>query len=108
MINILADQTIETLLSADIFAILGLAGIQSQKRQEMATDMIETIQNRIIARLQDALPIDVQDSLITLLNAKDRSAALALLSAHNLPSLETMTVEEGLIYKHQLANEVTA
>lgn len=105
MINILTDQTMETLLLADIFDILGLAGIQSQKRQEIATDMIETIQNRIIARLQDALPTDAQDSLIVLLNSKDRSATLALLSAHNLPSLETMAVEEGLIYKHQLANE---
>lgn len=106
MINALTDQTTETLLSADIFAILDLAGIQSQKRQEIATDMIETIQNRIIARLQDALPVDIQDSLIVLLNAKDRSATLELLSAHNLPSLETMAVEEGLIYKHQLASEI--
>lgn len=104
----IANQTIDSLLFADIFDVLNLAGIKSQKRQELATDMIETIQNRIVARLQDALPDEAQNILVTSLNAKDRSAVLSLLTEYNLPSLETMAVEEGLIYKHQIIQDVTA
>lgn len=101
-----AIQTpIQDLLKTDIFDLLNMAGISSKQRQDISTDMIVTIQNRIIARLQDALTGDEQDTLIAALYEKRAQEAAEILSAKSLPSLETMAVEEALIYKHQLINE---
>ena len=105
----MTDQAVQTpiqdLLNADIFELLGMAGISSKQRQDISTDMIATIKNRIIAGLQDALTVNDQDALMATLGNGKNEEAYAILSAHNLPSLETMAIEEALIYKHQLINE---
>ncbi len=105
----MADQAVQTpiqhLLKTDIFEILGMAGIASKQRQDITTDMLVTIQNRIVARLQDALSDQDQDALIAALSEGRAAEGRELLSGNNLPSLETMAVEEALIYKHQFINE---
>ena len=105
----MTDQAVQTpiqdLLNADIFELLGMAGISSKQRQDISTDMIATIQNRIIARLQDALSVNDQDALIAALGNGRNEEVCAILSVHSLPSLETMAIEEVLIYKHQSINE---
>ncbi len=105
----MADQvgqtSIQNLLKTDIFEILGMAGIASKQRQDITTDMLVAIQNRIVARLQDALSDQDQDTLIAALSEGRAAEGRELLSDNNLPSLETMAVEEALIYKHQFINE---
>lgn len=96
---------VQNLLKSDIFDLLGMAGISSKQRQDISTDMIVTIQNRIIARLSDSLSADEQDALIDALSEKKTVEAREILSRNDLSSLETMAVEEALIYKHQLVNE---
>ncbi len=105
----MADHTVQTpiqhLLKTDIFEILGMAGIASKQRQDITTDMLVAIQNRIVARLQDVLSDQDQDTLIAALSEGRVAEGRELLSSNNLPSLETMAVEEALIYKHQFINE---
>lgn len=96
---------VQDLLKADIFELLGMAGISSKQRQDISTDMIIAIQNRIVARLQDALSDFDQSDLIAALSEKRHTDAQKILSTNNLPSLETMAIEEALIFKHQLVNE---
>lgn len=96
---------VQDLLKADIFELLGMAGITSKQRQDISTDMVVTIQNRLIARLSDSLSVDEQDALIAALSNKKASEAREILSRNDLSSLETMAIEEALIYKHQLINE---
>lgn len=105
MTNQAVQIPVQDLLKADIFELLGMAGISSKQRQDISTDMIVTIQNRIIARLSDSLSADEQDALIDALSEKKTVEAREILSRNDLSSLETMAVEEALIYKHQLVNE---
>lgn len=96
---------IQDLLKTDIFELLGMAGLASKQRQDISTDMVITIQNRIAARLQDALGSEDQDALISSLSEGRTGEARSILANNNLPSLETMAVEEALIYKHQFISE---
>ncbi len=105
MTNNALQTPVQDLLKTDIFELLGMAGLASQQHQEISTDMIVTIQNRITARLQDALNTQDQDALIEALFEKRAEDARTLLLQNNLPSLETMAIEEALIYKHQFINE---
>lgn len=105
MTNQAVQIPVQDLLKADIFELLGMAGISSKQRQDISTDMIVTIQNRIIARLSDSLSADEQDALIDALSEKKTVEAREILSRNDLSSLETMAIEEALIYKHQLINE---
>ncbi|MEK7648969.1 MAG: hypothetical protein AAB400_03560 [Patescibacteria group bacterium] len=105
MANQAVQTPIQDLLKADIFELLDMAGVSSKQRQEISTDMVITIQNRITSRLQDSLAFHDQDALIVALSEGRADEARAILSDSNLPSLETMAVEEALIYKHQFINE---
>lgn len=96
------DLSYDNIMSKDILDILGLVDLPDDEKDKLKGVMGETIKNRIISRVVDALS---EEDLKTWESLQTADEKIKFLSAHNA-SLERFALEEALMYKYELAKLV--
>lgn len=103
--NPVPEMTPEGLLEKEIFELLGLQSVPEDKRQEMVAVMVETIENRVLARVLDSLTEEDQSKFDELLDGGDDRAHRFLMGKGI--DLTRLALEEVMFYKATLVSTVT-
>ncbi|MEK7648517.1 MAG: hypothetical protein AAB400_01225 [Patescibacteria group bacterium] len=91
------------IIDRDIFELIGLKDIADKDRAEMMTVIMDTIYNRVIARILDNFNPQEQKELEKGLEKKDLKKVNEMLAGKELPDYMTLLAEETVLYKVQLA-----
>lgn len=91
------------IVDRDIFELLGLKDIGDKDRAEMLTVIMDTIYNRVIARILDNFNVEEQKELEKALGKKDLKKVNEMLAGKELSDYMTLLAEETVLYKVQLA-----
>lgn len=91
------------IIDRDIFELIGLRDIADKDRAEMMTVIMDTIYNRVIARILDNFNTEEQKELEKALEKKDLKKVNEMLATKELPDYMTLLAEETVLYKVQLA-----
>lgn len=97
--NIVAD---------DIFKILGLTELDEAEKRNLLTTMLETIQNRVIARVLDNFDESERNQLDEYFGSNNTEGINKLFQKRGMDSFSEMVAQEALLYKLEMANRVAA
>jgi phosphosulfolactate synthase (CoM biosynthesis protein A) len=96
---------LEDLFDKGIFELLGIADASQSRKDVITESIIETVENRVLARILDGLD-DNSSQLFQEAAEKGGDAVSVFLEGHNV-DLASITAEEVLYYKAQLTQVVT-
>ncbi len=91
------------IIDQDIFELIGLKDIGDKDRSEMMIVIMDTIYNRVIARILDNFNAEEQKELEKALEKKDLKKVNEMLAGKELPDYMALLAEETVLYKVQLA-----
>ncbi|MBI4599668.1 hypothetical protein HY732_01980 [Candidatus Uhrbacteria bacterium] len=101
-----ATQSLSELLSdltrRDIFDILGVGKIPDDEREEYMETMLETIMERVFARIIDSCSEEKCQQINDALSFNNREEVDTLLFSCGLPDFDTMVSEETILYKFEM------
>lgn len=95
------------IIDKDIFELIGLKDIEDKDRAEMMIVIMDTIYNRVIARILDNFNGIEQKDLEKALEKKDLKKVNEMLDGKELPDYMSLIAEETVLYKVQLATMFT-
>ncbi len=99
MPNNYSDQDI---LNQDILKLMGAENLPQEKKQEIYQKMIQTVQNRTIAKVLDQLSEQDAEEWKKILDTGDKAKAEEFLKARQIDVAKIM-LEESIIYKTEMA-----
>ncbi|MFA6532091.1 MAG: DUF5663 domain-containing protein [Patescibacteria group bacterium] len=97
----------ESLIDKDIFELLDLKDAPEDRKHQILEDMMETIQNRVVARILDSLKKEEVKEFEELLDEDDNDKVAQFLQTRNIDPV-TFTAEEALNYKIEILNLIAA
>lgn len=97
------DVTYEDILNKDILELMGAKDLPEEKRQELYQKMLDTIQNRVIARIADQLPDADMDQFKQIADTGDQQKMSDFLKEKDI-DLAKLMLQEALIYKTEMVN----
>ncbi len=92
------------IIDRDIFELIGLKDVNDKDRSEMMVVIMDTIYNRVIARILDNFNTEEQKELEKALEKKDLKKVNEMLASKELPDYMSLLAEETVLYKVQLAS----
>jgi len=101
MATLIDDENLTKLLDKDILEIIGGKDLPEAKKQELYTRMVETIQNRAIARIYDKLSDEEGQGLDKLIEANDKAKMDEFLKSKDI-DLAKILLEEAIVYKSEM------
>lgn len=105
--NLFSDEEIQDLIQKDILDLMGMEGLTEEKRVELYAKMLNTVEERVIMRIDDALDEPGREELKQLLETGTKEKFDEFLKTKNI-SLEKLFAEEALIYKTELMSLLKA
>lgn len=93
----LSKEEVERILDKDIIELIGLKDITSEKKQELLENMMNTIENRVFARVVETLKKEGK------LEEYDKAEDLDKFLEEEGIDIDKMFIEESTFYKFQLA-----
>ncbi|MEK7648408.1 MAG: hypothetical protein AAB400_00635 [Patescibacteria group bacterium] len=90
------------IIAKNIFDILDLSHLPPAKKSALLQSLLRIIYQRVLARIIDAVPLDVIDPLKHALRKEDEDTFTALLAQSSLPTFATMMAEEALFMKYEM------
>ncbi|TSC93562.1 MAG: Uncharacterized protein CEN91_208 [Candidatus Berkelbacteria bacterium Licking1014_85] len=96
-----ATDEVQDILNKDILELMGAKNMPEDKKAELYQKMLETIQNRVIARIADELSDADLDTFKTLADAGDKQKLEEFLTSKNIDIAKLM-LQEALIYKTEM------
>lgn len=91
------------IVTRDLLELMGVsASMSEEEKQRLYNLAIETVNNRVLARLSDALPEAEANAWVNAHEAGDQAGASAILERNNF-SLNDVFLQEFLIYKAEMA-----
>lgn len=97
----------ESLIDKDIFELLDLKDASEDRKRQILEDMMETIQNRVVARILDSLKEDEVKSFESLLDEDNDEKIAQFLQERDIDPV-TFTAQEALNYKIEILNLIAA
>ncbi len=94
-------------IEKDILELLHLENAPEDKKAAVIKDMIETIQNRVLARLLDSLNEPEIDTLEVMIDAHQEENVEKFLMQKDF-DVKKVTAEESINYKAEIINLVKA
>jgi len=95
------DYSYDDILNKDILELMGAGDLPEEKKQEIYTKMLATIQNRTIARIFDQLSPEDGEKLKQLLDSNNKTEIESFLKSKGV-DIAKMMLEEAIIYKSEL------
>lgn len=97
----------QDLIDKDIFELLNMKDAPEAKKKEITDNMLQTVQNRVLARILDTLEEPEVRQYEELIDAGDEQKMVAFLNSKNI-DLNNLTAEEALRYKTEIVNLISA
>lgn len=95
-------MTVDQFLDEDILKLLGVQNTTSEEKQELYKKMLDTIQMRVIARIDDMLQNDDKRGLFKkMVDFGDNKSIEDFLLKNNI-DIKKLLIEETLTYKTEL------
>jgi len=99
----LGNISSKDVVEKDIFTLMNATGFSEGKKKKLIKKMLETIENRVIARIDLALKKEEVDEWKELVDEKKDDEAKKYLEERGI-DLEKIYLEEAAIYKMQMSN----
>lgn len=99
--NLISDQELKDLLDKDLLELIGAQDLPQEKKTALYEQMAETVQNRTIARVYDALSEEEGKELDALIDAGDPQKVDEYLKSKGL-DISAMIVAEAMVYKTEM------
>jgi hypothetical protein len=99
--KILPDYTYDDISNKDVLDLLGAQNMPDEQKKEIYRVMIETIESRVIARIDDELSDDDAAKLKEILDKKDKEGFDAFMIEKGIDVTQIYT-QETLAYKVEL------
>jgi len=96
------DINYEDIIEKDILEILGAKNMPEEEKRNLYTKMLETIQKRVMIRINDRLTEEEREEWKKILDDGNREEADKYLLDHGL-EVPKLMAEEALILKTELA-----
>lgn len=103
MANLIDKQKLNDILDKDIFELIGGENLSEEKKKELYLKIGETIENRVIARIDDRLNEQEREEWLKLIDEGDKAKMEEFLRSKNI-DVAKMMVEEALIYKMEIVS----
>jgi hypothetical protein len=101
------DITYEDIINKDILDLMGARDMPEEKKKELYTKMLETIQNRVIARVADAIGDGEMPEWERLAKEGDKTKMEEFLKSKDI-DIAKLYLQEALIYKTEMVNLASA
>lgn len=101
LVNLIDDVNTNEILDKDIFELMGVKNMSDDQKAQVFQQMLDTIQNRVIARIEDEIPESDREAWLTMLATKDNAKIDAFLKERNI-DVKTLMIQEALIYKTEM------
>ena len=99
--KLFTDQEIKDILDQDLLELMGAKDMPEEKKQELYQKMADTVQNRVIARIDDKLSDTEKQGWMGLVDQNDKAKMAEFLRLKNI-DINKLLVEEALIYKTEI------
>lgn len=99
--NLINEQDLKELLDKDIFELIGGENLPQEKKQELYQKMAETIENRVIARIDDRLNDQEREEWAKIIDMGERAKMEDFLRSKDI-DVSKMMVEEAMVYKMEI------
>lgn len=98
---VIDDITYDDLLNKDILELMGYQNLTPEEKQEHYTRMLETIQNRVICRVDDLISPEDQEEWMNTVKSKTDQEKMDYLKSKNI-HVDKIMAEESLLYKAEI------
>lgn len=95
------DVSYEDILNKDILELMGAKNMPEEEKKNLYTKILETIQNRVIARVADSLTDEDMKKWAEIKGDKEKATQFL---ADKGIDLGKLYLQEALIYKTELVN----
>ncbi|MCL5407291.1 MAG: DUF5663 domain-containing protein [Patescibacteria group bacterium] len=99
--NLFTDEEIQNILDQDLLELMGAKDMPEEKKQELYQKMAETVQDRVIARIDDQLSETQREEWLKVIDENDKNKMETFLKSKNI-DIAKMLVEEAIIYKTEM------
>lgn len=96
-----SDVSYEDILNKDILDLMGAKDMAEDKKQDLYTKMFQTIQNRVIARISDALSDEDVAEWQKISESQDNQQIENFLKTRGI-DLAQLMLQEALSYKSEM------
>lgn len=97
------DISSKDLLDKDIFELMGIPNMPDDKKQELHTQMMETIEKRTFARVHDMLPQEDIAHFKELLDGSNPDDLKTFFKDHDI-DVEKIMAQEAVVYKTEMVD----
>jgi len=97
------DLTYEEIINKDILDLMGAGDMPEEKKKELYTKMLETIQNRVIARVADSIGDEEMPKWEEIVKTRDKAKIEEFLKSKGI-DIAGLYLQEALIYKTEMVN----
>lgn len=97
------DQELQDVLDKDLLELLGAKNMPDEQKQELYLKMAHTVENRVIARIDDKLDDTSREEFVKLIDAGDKAKVEDFLRSKGM-DIAKMMVEEALMYKMEITS----
>ncbi|MCL5794805.1 MAG: hypothetical protein M1338_00370 [Patescibacteria group bacterium] len=100
--NSIFGMSVEEFLNKDILELMGAKNMPAEEKGKLIKKMVDSIQMRVIARIDDALKTDAnRDSFKKILTTGDNAQINKFLVSQGIDA-EKLMLEEAITYKTEL------
>ncbi len=92
------------IINDDIFTLLGLPNISDDQKRDMITEILQTVKNRIMARLFDVFTLEERDAIEAAFSEKDYQKVNAMLAEKGMDDFTSLVAQEVMLYKLELVS----
>lgn len=93
------------IVNDDIFTLMGIPNATDDQKQSMVGSMMQTVQNRVLARLVDTFDTKEDRKKFDIaIGKKDYDTVNKMLTAQGMPEFLSLVAQEVLLYKQEVAH----
>lgn len=93
----------EDIIEKDLLELMGAKDMPPEQKADLYKTMVETVENRVFARIDDQLSDDDAKKIAALVEGKDKAGFFALLEERGI-NVNKIYMEEALIYKMEMVD----
>ena len=93
--------TPDEIIDLDIFNLMGIPNMPQNQKDEILKKMVETIERRVIKKVEDKLSDEDMAKIEAAINSNDQNAFMQTFTDKGI-SIEKIYAEETLLYKYEM------
>lgn len=99
--KLFTEEEIKNILDKDILELMGAQNMPQEKKTELYEKMAKTVQDRVVARIDDKLDEPSRQEFVKLIEEGDSKKVEEYLRSKDI-EVSKLLVEEAIIYKTEI------